>query len=119
MFIKYIMTKDHCYLYQNTMYLYCILYLHCAALHSQSEQSVVDMLEDEIKNYLKKNKCFIHGVIVLYCVFQELLFKEFFTQGDLEVAMGRRPIEMMDREKAKVPDLQIGFLDNIALPVFS
>ena len=52
-------------------------------------------------------------------MFQELLFKEFFTQGDLEVAMGRRPIEMMDREKAKVPDLQIGFLDNIALPVFS
>ncbi|KAJ8280411.1 hypothetical protein GJAV_G00054240 [Gymnothorax javanicus] len=29
----------------------------------------------------------------------ELIYKEFFSQGDLEKAMGNRPSEMMDREK--------------------
>ncbi|XP_076069074.1 cGMP-dependent 3',5'-cyclic phosphodiesterase-like [Oratosquilla oratoria] len=48
----------------------------------------------------------------------ELIYKEFFTQGDLEKAMGNMPIEMMDREKAFIPELQLGFVDNIALPVY-
>ncbi|XP_069130553.1 uncharacterized protein [Argopecten irradians] len=47
-----------------------------------------------------------------------LIYKEFFSQGDLEKSMGREPIEMMDRERARIPDLQIGFLDHIALPVY-
>ncbi|KAK3099330.1 hypothetical protein FSP39_002735 [Pinctada imbricata] len=47
-----------------------------------------------------------------------LIYREFFSQGDLEKALGQRPIEMMDRERARIPDLQIGFLDHIALPVY-
>ncbi|XP_033743136.1 cGMP-dependent 3',5'-cyclic phosphodiesterase-like isoform X2 [Pecten maximus] len=47
-----------------------------------------------------------------------LIYKEFFSQGDMEKSMGREPIEMMDRERARIPDLQIGFLDHIALPVY-
>ncbi|XP_060080047.1 uncharacterized protein LOC132559446, partial [Ylistrum balloti] len=47
-----------------------------------------------------------------------LIYKEFFSQGDLEKSMGREPIEMMDRERARIPDLQIGFLDHIAMPVY-
>ncbi|CAE1170954.1 PDE2A [Acanthosepion pharaonis] len=47
-----------------------------------------------------------------------LIYQEFFSQGDLEKALGHKPIEMMDRERAKIPDQQISFLDNIALPVF-
>ncbi|XP_025087728.1 cGMP-dependent 3',5'-cyclic phosphodiesterase-like isoform X6 [Pomacea canaliculata] len=47
-----------------------------------------------------------------------LIYQEFFSQGDLEKALGESPIEMMDRERACVPDLQISFLDNIAIPVY-
>ncbi|XP_070198200.1 cGMP-dependent 3',5'-cyclic phosphodiesterase-like isoform X2 [Littorina saxatilis] len=47
-----------------------------------------------------------------------LIYQEFFSQGDLEKALGESPLEMMDREKACVPDLQISFLDNIAIPVY-
>lgn len=47
-----------------------------------------------------------------------LIYNEFFSQGDLEKSLGRTPADMMDREKARIPDLQIGFLDHIALPVY-
>lgn len=36
-----------------------------------------------------------------------LVYKEFFSQGDLEKAMGHSPSEMMDRERACIPQLQI------------
>ena len=49
---------------------------------------------------------------------QELIYQEFFSQGDMEKSLGRSPVEMMDRERAYIPELQISFLDNIALPVF-
>ncbi|CAL4063774.1 unnamed protein product [Meganyctiphanes norvegica] len=48
----------------------------------------------------------------------ELIYKEFFTQGDLEKAMGNEPVEMMDRDKAFIPELQLGFLDEVAVPVY-
>ncbi|XP_078719307.1 cGMP-dependent 3',5'-cyclic phosphodiesterase [Lampetra fluviatilis] len=48
----------------------------------------------------------------------ELIYKEFFSQGDLEKAMGNRPSEMMDREKAYIPELQISFMEHIAMPLF-
>ncbi|XP_066977426.1 cGMP-dependent 3',5'-cyclic phosphodiesterase-like isoform X2 [Macrobrachium rosenbergii] len=48
----------------------------------------------------------------------ELIYKEFFTQGDLEKAMGNMPMEMMDREKAFIPELQLQFLDDVAIPVY-
>ncbi|BFZ24366.1 hypothetical protein BsWGS_27405 [Bradybaena similaris] len=47
-----------------------------------------------------------------------LIYQEFFSQGDLEKALGKNPMEMMDRERACVPELQISFLDNIAFPVY-
>ncbi|KRZ31737.1 cGMP-dependent 3',5'-cyclic phosphodiesterase [Trichinella pseudospiralis] len=46
------------------------------------------------------------------------VYKEFFSQGDLEKAMGNRPVEMMDRDRADVLKLQIDFLDGIALPLY-
>merc|ERR1719474_2668288 len=48
----------------------------------------------------------------------ELVYEEFFTQGDLEKAMGNKPVESMDREKAFIPKLQIQFLDHIVIPVY-
>ena len=32
--------------------------------------------------------------------------------------MGEAPSEMMDRERAFIPELQLGFLDGIAGPVY-
>ncbi|KQK74212.1 hypothetical protein AAES_158279 [Amazona aestiva] len=52
------------------------------------------------------------------CPLQELIYKEFFSQGDLEKAMGNRPLEMMDREKAYIPELQISFMEHIAMPIY-
>ena len=48
----------------------------------------------------------------------ELVYDEFFTQGDLEKAVGNKPVESMDREKAFIPTLQIQFLDHIVIPVY-
>lgn len=48
----------------------------------------------------------------------ELIYREFFSQGDMEKGIGRDPLEMMDRDKAVIPDLQVGFLDSVALPVY-
>ncbi|CAL1294152.1 unnamed protein product [Larinioides sclopetarius] len=48
----------------------------------------------------------------------ELIYNEFFSQGDLEKAMGVHPSEMMDREKACIPELQIGFIENIVHPAY-
>ncbi|XP_077518864.1 cGMP-dependent 3',5'-cyclic phosphodiesterase-like isoform X3 [Amblyomma americanum] len=48
----------------------------------------------------------------------ELIYNEFFSQGDLEKAMGVKPSEMMDREKAYIPELQIHFIQTIVKPIF-
>ena len=50
--------------------------------------------------------------------FQTYIYNEFFAQGDLEKAMGVNPMEMMDRDKARVPELQVEFLHHVVLPVF-
>ncbi|KAM6144687.1 LOW QUALITY PROTEIN: cGMP-dependent 3',5'-cyclic phosphodiesterase [Phoenicopterus ruber ruber] len=52
------------------------------------------------------------------CPLQELIYKEFFSQG-AEKAMGNRPLEMMDREKAYIPELQISFMEHIAMPIYT
>lgn len=33
--------------------------------------------------------------------------------------MGNAPIEMMDREKASIPHLQVEFISNLVLPLFT
>ncbi|PNF17627.1 cGMP-dependent 3',5'-cyclic phosphodiesterase [Cryptotermes secundus] len=48
----------------------------------------------------------------------DLIYKEFFTQGDMEKTMGSSPVESMDRDKAYIPSLQIQFLDNIVIPLY-
>jgi cGMP-dependent 3',5'-cyclic phosphodiesterase len=48
----------------------------------------------------------------------ELVYTEFFTQGDLEKQMGMSPNLMFDRKKANVPALQIEFLDAVVKPTY-
>uniref|UniRef100_A0A8B9JBM5 Phosphodiesterase n=1 Tax=Astyanax mexicanus TaxID=7994 RepID=A0A8B9JBM5_ASTMX len=40
------------------------------------------------------------------------------TRKIAEKAMGNRPSEMMDREKAYIPELQISFMEHIAMPIY-
>ncbi|XP_059167977.1 dual 3',5'-cyclic-AMP and -GMP phosphodiesterase 11-like isoform X2 [Physella acuta] len=49
-----------------------------------------------------------------------LVASEFFEQGDLEKEKLKvKPIAMMDREQIdKLPDLQVGFIDDICMPVY-
>ncbi|KAK6017424.1 3'5'-cyclic nucleotide phosphodiesterase, partial [Ostertagia ostertagi] len=49
---------------------------------------------------------------------RENIYREFFSQGDLEKQMGASPMEMMDRDRAAVPKIQLDFMDTVALPVF-
>ncbi|KAA3678090.1 cGMP-dependent 3',5'-cyclic phosphodiesterase [Paragonimus westermani] len=48
----------------------------------------------------------------------QMIYEEFFRQGDLEKASGQKPIDSMDRERACVPQLQISFLDFVILPLY-
>ncbi|CAI4229181.1 unnamed protein product [Auanema sp. JU1783] len=48
----------------------------------------------------------------------ENIYREFFSQGDMEKQNGSEPLEMMDRERANVPKIQLEFMDDVALPVF-
>ncbi|XP_022246838.1 cGMP-specific 3',5'-cyclic phosphodiesterase-like isoform X1 [Limulus polyphemus] len=50
----------------------------------------------------------------------ELVASEFFEQGDLEKEhLKERPSAMMDREKKdELPQMQVGFIDSICMPVY-
>lgn len=48
-----------------------------------------------------------------------MIYTEFFTQGDMEKAMGNTPAVMMDREKAQIAVLQTEFLNDICIPCYS
>jgi len=49
-----------------------------------------------------------------------LVAEEFFQQGDLELRkLNMTPIEMMDRaKKDKLPQMQVGFIDGVCLPIY-
>ncbi|XP_076330404.1 cGMP-dependent 3',5'-cyclic phosphodiesterase-like isoform X2 [Tachypleus tridentatus] len=64
-------------------------------------------LSDQTKDWMSSKKI------------AELVYKEFFSQGDLEKAMGVRPSEMMDREKACIPELQINFIRGVVKPLYN
>jgi len=48
----------------------------------------------------------------------ELVYQEFFSQGDLEKRMGNVPAVTNDRDKACLPELQINFMVHIAEPAY-
>lgn len=49
----------------------------------------------------------------------DLIFKEFFNQGDKEKAMNLPVSFLCDRETTSIPKSQVGFIKNIILPSFS
>lgn len=50
----------------------------------------------------------------------DVIYEEFFSQGDLEKSQGLSPQELMDRDKINsIPQQQIGFVKGVALPMYS
>lgn len=49
----------------------------------------------------------------------DLIYKEFFNQGDKEKSLGLPVSFLCDRESTSVPKSQVGFIKNIILPSFS
>lgn len=49
----------------------------------------------------------------------QLVYAEFFAQGDMEREKGLTPNTMMDRQRACVPQLQIDFIDTCVRPTFA
>lgn len=49
----------------------------------------------------------------------QLVYSEFFAQGDMEREKGLTPNTMMDRQRACVPQLQFEFIDTCARPTFA
>ncbi|XP_019644258.1 PREDICTED: cGMP-specific 3',5'-cyclic phosphodiesterase-like isoform X2 [Branchiostoma belcheri] len=50
----------------------------------------------------------------------ELVYSEFFQQGDIErTKLHQKPIDIMDREKKdELPKMQVGFIDSICMPLY-
>lgn len=50
----------------------------------------------------------------------DIIYEEFYQQGDAEKASGRKPIPMMDRDQPEQQaSSQVGFLRNICLPCYT
>ncbi|KOC66276.1 cGMP-dependent 3',5'-cyclic phosphodiesterase [Habropoda laboriosa] len=101
------------------------------AAHFRVVEKQVEMIRNKFdKNDLKQRKL-LFDMLMTCCDLSdqtkqwkvskktaEHIYDEFFSQGDLEKSMGNCPIEMMDRERASIPDLQVEFITNIVLPLF-
>eukprot|EP00127_Corallochytrium_limacisporum_P006535 Clim_evm7s230 gene=Clim_evmTU7s230 len=49
----------------------------------------------------------------------EVVYTEFFEQGDLEKEMGKTPMDIMNRDKVReVPKMQLGFIDFVCRPLY-
>lgn len=48
----------------------------------------------------------------------ELLFEEFFKQGDKERELGLKITDLMDRSTTNIAKAQLGFIDVIVLPAY-
>ncbi|KAI4477544.1 hypothetical protein M0804_012661 [Polistes exclamans] len=102
------------------------------ASHLRDIKKQSEMIKTGYKNQDPKNQKLLSGMLMTCCDLSdqtknwtitkkaaELIYEEFFSQGDLERSMGKTPIEMMDRNKAFIPDLQVQFITDIVVPVFT
>lgn len=116
------------------------------AMHSKHLVSLKSKMESlEIKNGLNIDKLIIqdsHGknyensqMVLSMCIhtsdlsnpakipvvfdkWTELVFAEFFNQGDMEKSKGMQPSMLCDRETTKIYKSQIGFINFVVIPQF-
>ncbi|XP_028406740.1 cGMP-dependent 3',5'-cyclic phosphodiesterase-like isoform X2 [Dendronephthya gigantea] len=80
-----------------------------------------DQTQRELLLYLMMTSCDLSDQVKPFdsaSAAADLVYAEFFSQGDLEKAMGNKPSEMMDRERACIPKLQIDFIDSVVYPTY-
>lgn len=85
----------------------------------------IDLAEPETRD------CMLAGVIVAcdlntaikpwetHVTGAQRIYDEFFVQGDRERSFGLEPIEMMDRQRCRIPQQQLGFYDFIVRPLYA
>uniref|UniRef100_A0A5S6Q3D5 Phosphodiesterase n=1 Tax=Trichuris muris TaxID=70415 RepID=A0A5S6Q3D5_TRIMR len=101
------------------------------AQHLRIRAEIVQMAKSGFQKDNERHVFLLHSALMTACDLADQVkpwtkskmaaaqvYKEFFSQGDLEKAMGNRPVEAMDRDKANIMNLQLDFLDTIALPLF-
>eukprot|EP00163_Fabomonas_tropica_P002903 TRINITY_DN1235_c0_g1_i4.p1 TRINITY_DN1235_c0_g1~~TRINITY_DN1235_c0_g1_i4.p1 ORF type:complete len:1307 (+),score=396.90 TRINITY_DN1235_c0_g1_i4:645-4565(+) len=49
----------------------------------------------------------------------EIVSSEFYAQGDVEKAMGKKPQKMFDRDVSKLPEMQVGFIKFVGRPLYA
>ncbi|XP_015586833.1 cGMP-dependent 3',5'-cyclic phosphodiesterase isoform X2 [Cephus cinctus] len=102
------------------------------ASHFRAAENQREMIDQGYDKNDPKHQKLLHAMLMTCCDLSdqtkhwritkktaEQIYDEFFSQGDLEKSMGTAPIEMMDRERASIPDLQVQFITNLVLPLFS
>ena len=65
----------------------------------------------------------IHSILCIPLLIPQVaqqVAEEFFEQGDIEKQqLHQEPIDMMNRkQKHRLPDMQVGFIDSICLPLY-
>ncbi|KAH0955091.1 hypothetical protein HN011_006527 [Eciton burchellii] len=102
------------------------------AFHFHSLKNQEEMIRNKYNKNDPKQQKLLFEMLMICCDFNdqtkdwkvskkiaEQIYDEFFSQGDLEKSMGSTPLEMMDRERASIPDLQIEFFNNMIIPLFT
>ncbi|XP_011883024.1 PREDICTED: cGMP-dependent 3',5'-cyclic phosphodiesterase-like [Vollenhovia emeryi] len=101
-------------------------------LHFRSKEKQEEMIRSEYNKNDSKQQRLLFQMLMTCCDLSdqtkewklskktaEEIFNEFFSQGDLEKGMNKTPDETMDRERASIPNLQIKFIANVVIPVFT
>lgn len=135
-----ILHTDGCNIFENLSkkeYTECLDYLRVLILatdlanHFRKINDIHKMLEDDYDHKNQNHHILLLSLLITSCdlsdqtknwkickTIAEKIFQEFFSQGDIEKSIGVSPIEMMDRDRACIPELQINFLKGICLPLY-
>ncbi|XP_067122627.1 cGMP-dependent 3',5'-cyclic phosphodiesterase-like isoform X2 [Centruroides vittatus] len=135
-----ILHSDGCNIFENLSqkeYTQCLDYLQLLILatdlanHFRRVKEIHKILEDGYDYKNEQHHILLLNLLITSCdlsdqtkdwkmckTIAERIFQEFFLQGDMEKSIGVNPVEMMDRERACIPDLQINFLNGICFPLY-
>ena len=101
------------------------MYIYRLFIHFKDFQHTILCIDGKLVCIVYWNTSMILRLVVedyLHSVFQvaEVIYSEFFEQGDLEKEKFQtKPIDMMNREKKdELPAMQVNFIDTICMPVY-
>ncbi|PSN49010.1 cGMP-specific 3', partial [Blattella germanica] len=113
--------------YRNVMKtVECAIISTDLAMYFKKKDSFMELVEEgefDWQSEGKKESCDVSAIAKPWEVqhkVAKLVADEFFDQGDLEkLQLNQQPVAMMDRErKDELPQMQVGFIDVICLPLY-